>query len=164
MGNSCKRLIELSGEPSSILQQINIDSLISKSIDYWDYRPSENVLSDLLYSGRLKLISSNKLRKLLFEWSGELNQKEEAFQTIDLGGQEHLIPYLTINASLKNIDAYGFMEWKNPSKLKNKSLEMFQDIEFENHLSNHAWGIYNYINSLDKIEIIIDQIIDETKM
>ena len=163
-GASCKKLIELTGEPTSKLQQFNIDSLLSEAINYWDYRPSDNVLSDLISSGRLNLLTSDKLRNLLFEWSSAMKEKEEAFSTMDIVGQEQLIPYLTTNASIKNIDSYGFMAWKTPSKLKDHTLEMFQKIEFENHLSNHAWGIYNYLIALDKIETLIDQILQETSI
>ena len=51
------------------------------------------------------------------------------------------IPYLAKHASLKNIDRYGFLGWRDKSKLKTDH-DYFNDIEFENNVDNHAWSLF----------------------
>ncbi len=160
--NATKNLLDLIGEDAATIEAHNTDSLLSESIDYYDYRPTENVLSDLISSGNLKLIGSDSLRLSLFQWSSYLNEKEEAWQTLDDFSQNLMMPYLTRNASLKNIDKYGFLAWKEPSKLNPDTDTIFQDIEFENNLDNHAWSLANYMLSLDNLEVTIDKILAET--
>ncbi|MFC7357693.1 DUF6090 family protein [Jejudonia soesokkakensis] len=160
--NSTKTTLNLIGENRETLQQHNTDSLISESINYYDYRPTENVLSDLISSGKLKLIVSDSLRLHLFQWSSFLNEKEEAWDTLDDFSQNMMMPYLTKNASLKNIDSYGFLDWKAPSKLNPDTYKMFQDIEFENNIDNHAWSLTNYMLALENLENTIDKILVET--
>ena len=157
-----KQLLDLIGEENIILQKHNTDSLISESINYLDYRPTENVLSDLISSGNLKLISSDSLRLHLFQWSSFINEKEEAWETLDDFSQNMMMPYLTKNASLKNIDSYGFLDWKQGSKLQTETNGMFLDIEFENNLDNHAWSLTNYLLALDNLETTINSIITQT--
>lgn len=160
--NATKNLLSLIGENTEVLQEHNPDSLISESINYYDYRPTENVLSDLISSGNLKLIASDSLRLHLFQWSSFLNEKEEAWKTLDDFSQNMMMPYLTKNASLKNIDSYGFLDWEQPSKLKTDTHKIFQDIEFENNLDNHAWSLTNYMLALVNLETTIDKIVVET--
>ncbi|MDX1462933.1 MAG: DUF6090 family protein [Marinirhabdus sp.] len=160
--NATKNLLDLIGEDAEIIRAHNTDSLLSASIDYYDYRPTENVLSDLISSGNLKLIKSDSLRLHLFQWSSFLNEKEEAWQTLDDFSQNLMMPYLTKKASLKNIDTYGFLGWDVPSKLAPDTSAIFQDLEFENNLDNHAWSLTNYMMSLENLEITLDKILSET--
>lgn len=160
--NATKSVLNLVGENKATLQKHNTDSLLSESINYYDYRPTQNVVSDLLSSGNLKLISSDSLRMFLFQWSSLLNQKEEAWETLDDFSQNMMMPYLTKHASLKNIDSYGVLQWKQPSKLNLDTSKMFQDLEFENNMDNHAWSINNYINALQDLEKTIDKVIEAT--
>ncbi|WP_204345381.1 DUF6090 family protein [Psychroserpens algicola] len=159
---STKSVLNLIGETEDIIKAQNTDSLISESINSYDYRPTQNVFSDLISSGNLKLISSDSLRLYLFQWSSFLNEKEEAWDTLDDFSQNMMLPYLTKNASLKNIDSYGLLDWNQKSKLKPDTFEMFQDLEFENNIDNHAWSITNYLRALENLEIIINKIIAET--
>lgn len=112
---------------------------MSKLIDIFDYSPTQNVINELLSSGKMKLISSDSLKSTLFDWSAVMNEKEEAWETLDQFTQNLFIPYLVINASLKNIDRYCYLAWENKSRLKTTH-NYFNDIEFENIVDNHAWS------------------------
>ena len=52
--------------------QVNLDSLIFWTIEYYPFNPSNNVFSDLLQSGRMQLLSNDTLRNTIFTWSTEL--------------------------------------------------------------------------------------------
>lgn len=121
------------------------------------YNASNAVTDELLNSGKLYLIRNNKLRKLISEWSGQLEKLIEEEQ------------YL-VNAFLSNIDAYMNKSYPinnvvNPfydasseisnsfSKTKvnkgfkllksNKTVDiktLFDDLEFENYIGT----IYTY--------------------
>lgn len=160
--SSTKALMDLIAADSSVVQRSNVDSLISESINYYDYRPTQHVVDELLSSGKLRLIRSDSLRSSLFEWASLLNEKEESWSTLDDFSQNMMMPFLTEHASLKNIDSYGFLNWEHPSKLESGTIDMFQDIEFENNLDNHAWSLANYIMTLDKLETCIDEIVQRS--
>jgi hypothetical protein len=76
---------------------------------------------------------------------------------------ESLIPYLNQNASLKNIDVYTDFGSDERSVLENNTISMFQQIEFENHIDNYLWVVDFYLDSLSKLEILIEQIITEIR-
>ncbi len=144
---------------SEQLSQINVDSLIENSIDTYDFRPTQNALTEIISSGNLKLITNDSLKNMLLEWSAELNEKEEAWQTVDYFNQNKLVPYLTENASMRNIDRYGLMKWEEKSKFEVPMDLLFTDIEFENQLDNLGWAVVNYNIALTRLENIIEQII-----
>ncbi len=156
-------LMSLMGQSENEIAKYNIDSLLYIAIDVYDFRPTENVFSEIIASGKLDLITSDSLKNALFEWTAGLKVKEEAMETLDQIDQSLLIPYLIKNVSLKNIDSYGFMQWKEKSRLKSNNHKLFSQVEFENHLSNHAWSVSYSKESLDSLQIISQKIIRLTK-
>lgn len=144
------------------LTQTNIDSLIAKAIDVYDYSPTQNSLTEILASGNLKLITKDSLKTMLLEWSAEFNEIEEAWQTLDDFNQNMVLPYLTKNASMRNIDKYSLMKWKEKSKFKVNYENIFNDIEFENNLDNLGWAVVNYQSALERLEIIVEKLIKLT--
>lgn len=156
-----KDVMNLIGQPKEVLNKFNLDSLIAISLDYREYVPSQVVYTDLISSGRLNIISSD-LRLSLFEWSIALDGKKEGYNTVDEISQTLVLPYLTKNASLKNIDRYSIVDWKEKSKLSTNYYEMFQDLEFENNMENQVWDITNYILALEKLEKTTEKVIQKT--
>ena len=159
---TCPRdVMKLIGQPKEVLDKNNLDSLIARSLDYTEYRPSQVVYSDLIASGKLNLLPED-VRLLLFEWSINLDGKKEGYDTLDEISQTLLLPYLTKNASMKNIDSYSIVEWKEKSKLISDYYGMFQDLEFENNMENQVWNLTNYIISLENLEKATDKVIEKT--
>jgi hypothetical protein len=161
--SSAKNIMNLIGEPKEILNNHNIDSLLAQTLDYWSYKPSQAVVLDLISSGKLNLISSDSLRLQLFEWSSKLEENQESYLTMDEISQNLVLPYLTKNASMKNIDNYGILLWNKKTKLHHDdNYNMFQELEFENVMDNQSWVILNYINTLETLKNTMDRIIEET--
>ena len=159
---TCARdVMKLIGQPKEVLDKNNLDSLIARSLDYTEYRPSQVVYSDLIASGKLNLLPED-VRLLLFEWSINLDGKKEGYDTLDEISQTLLLPYLTKNASMNNIDSYSIVEWKEKSKLISDYYGMFQDLEFENNMENQVWNLTNYIISLENLEKATDKVIEKT--
>jgi hypothetical protein len=157
-----REVMSLIGEPEEVIQQRNIDSLLYLTIDYTDYSPSQSVISDLISSGKLNLISSDSLRMLIFDWSSAIDEMVEAYETMDEMNQNLSLPYLIKNGSVKNLDQYGLLKVNGPSKFPPQNHLLFQELEFENHMDNQAWGYTNYLIKLERLEMIIDQILDRT--
>jgi len=160
--NSTEILMSLIGKPSAELQKKNIDSLLSSSISISNYLPTEYVISDVLSSGKLSLLTSESFRKLLFRWTQEIKQKENSYSMLYQYFMEQLIPYLNKHTSLKNIDMYS-IGWDSASKMENKTLEMFNELEFENHLDNHYFNLTEYNKSLIKLAELVDGILFEVE-
>ncbi|MFC0605408.1 DUF6090 family protein [Winogradskyella pulchriflava] len=156
---SIRRLMSFMQFSSDELNKTNIDSLIAKSIDVYDYSPTQNSLTEILATGNLKLITKDSLKTMLLEWSAELNEKEESWQTLDDFNQNLVLPYLTKKASMRNIDKYSLMKWEDKSKFKVNYVDLFNDIEFENHLDNLGWAVVNYKMTLERLQNIVEKII-----
>jgi hypothetical protein len=78
---------------------------------------------------------------------------------MDETSQNLFLPYLTKNASMKNIDQYSLLKGTEKSKLNPQVQKLFKELEFENHLDNQAWGTVNYLIKLERLEALADQII-----
>ncbi len=158
---STKGLMKLIGQPKNVLNEYNLDSLIALSLEYSEYTPSQIVYADIIASGKLHLMSED-IRLLLFGWSIALDAKKESYKTLDEISQTLVLPYLTKNASLKNIDSYSIVDWKEKSKLSANYYKMFQDLEFENNMENQVWSITNYIVLLENLEKATSKVIEKT--
>lgn len=163
LADATKELMLLMGKPETLLTQHNIDSLIYLSLDYTDFNPSQSVIMELISSGKLNLISSDSLRVLIFEWVSLMDEKKEGYETMDEMCQTQTLPYLALNASMKNIDFYGLGRQNGKSNFKSQNHLLFKDLVFENHIDNQFWGISNYISKLHQLEKIIDDIIEQTE-
>lgn len=163
MVEASELLMDLIGKDPVYLKTINTDKIIAKAIVFNEYLPSEHTLSELISTGKLNLLSSSKLKTLLFKWSQQTKLNSNDYSMIFKYFMESFIPYLNKNASMKNIDRYTHLAWKNPTVLTNDYQLIFQQIEFENHIDNYLWTLSTYLDALIRLELLVDQILIETK-
>ncbi|MFY0629551.1 MAG: hypothetical protein JXR05_04160 [Flavobacteriaceae bacterium] len=159
---NARKLIDLVGKSKSELKRHNIDSLLAISFKYKKFNPSEDVISALLQSGRLKLLKKNTIKDLLFHWSRDRIALNEHFEDLD-DNTSKVLSYLTQNYSLRDFDVYTDKKLTGPSNLKIDKYAIFEDIVFENHLENHIYYIHGYGERLKKTKKIINEIISFVK-
>ncbi|NVK48272.1 MAG: hypothetical protein HWE09_00795 [Cyclobacteriaceae bacterium] len=158
-----QEVMSLMNEPESSLTNQPVDSLIYLSIDYFDYNPSQSVISELISSGKMNLISSDSLRILIFDWVSEIDEKTEGYDTMDEISQTQTLPYLTKKGSMKNIDYNGLGRVNGRSKFGFQNHRLFQDLEFENHMDNQFWAVSNYLLKLERLKEIVEATLERTK-
>ena len=73
-----------------------------------------------------------------------------------------ILPYFVKNYSLKDMDAYGELQWKSKTILKIDKLKIFENIEFENIMDDFFYRVVTTKNKLIELEIIIDSILKDT--
>jgi hypothetical protein len=156
-------LMDLVAQPESTIRTHNTDSLLFWSIEHDKYAPTENALDDLLQSGRLQLIRNPTLKNLLYEWSNAVQEYQQDFETADLHAKDYVVPYLSRNYSMKDLDRYGPLQWPSGTALKVDKLAIFQDIEFENLLDDQLYRKKNLLSSLDTLEEIILALLNEVE-
>jgi hypothetical protein len=156
-------IMSLIGAHDSIIKSINTDSLLFQGFEYAQFNPSENALSDLLQSGRLNLITNNYLKSLLYQWSRAKKGVEDQFSGLDDKIEDDLVPYLTDNYALKDVDSYGRLGWRTPSRLKIDKSKIFKDIKYENLMDDMLYRLSGYSIELKKMDAIFKAIIQETE-
>ena len=157
------QLMELFGEPDTILEQINADSLIYFSTTFYRFVPTQNALQDLLQSGRLQLISNKALKDALYDWTQVLGQVDEYFEAVRQKTQQEIVPYLTRRYSFKDMDAYSPLAWKEPSRLEGEKLDVFLDRTYENLVDDHLFRVILYERFLEDTRKIIVKILSLTE-
>lgn len=162
MLEATNEIMTLIGEPENTLINHNLDSLIYLSIDYDDFNPSQSVIDEAIASGTISLIRSDSLRSLIFDWVSAMGGIKESYATIDEMCQTMTLPYLNKYGSMKNIDYFGLMEANGKSKFESRNPALFQEVEFENIMDNQAWGMTNYLNKLEGLKPLVDQIMHLT--
>jgi hypothetical protein len=161
--NASITLLNLVGQKRELLQQHNLDSLMYVMLETGSFRPSENTISDLLQSGKLQLIKNERLKNLLYKWTRNLKKTDVSFNRAELKIDNELVPYLSKRYSMKDIDAYGFLQWKSKTLLNIDKLYIFEDIQFENIMDDYLYRVKSAGNNLKELLTIIDEIILETE-
>ncbi|MFD2725699.1 DUF6090 family protein [Hyunsoonleella rubra] len=161
--NSIKTIMSLIGKPKEEIGRYNIDSLLFTALETGSFRPSENTISDLLQSGRLQLLQNENLKHLLYQWTRNLKASNVRYERVEQKVDNELVPYLSKNYALKDIDMFGELGWKTKSLLKIDKLKIFEDIEFENIMDDYMYRAQVAQNGLNELTIVIDNIIKETK-
>ena len=155
----CTKILKnLIGKPDSEINSHNIDSLFYHSILIADFQPNQFVLSQLKSTDKLKIIRSEKLKRLLYDWDNAMNIKSEAFVMWNSYFMNQLIPYLDENTSIRNMDAYANYEWATPTPLKYNSAKMFSTIQLDNRLENHMWCLHQFSEAIDDLIEIAEKV------
>lgn len=152
------KLKDLIGQNGSEIERHNVDSLLYLSILIADFQENHFILSQLKSSDKLQIISSSKLKKLLYDWENALNSKTEAFTMWNTYFMNSLVPFLDEHASVRNLDYYGNYSWSSPSPLDFNSSEIFQMIQFDNRLENHMWCLNAFNTSINDLIAIAEDV------
>lgn len=155
-------LVKLIGLKKDEIQKHNIDSIMYWSFEYERFSPSENAIIDLIQSGRLQLIKNESLKGLIYDWSGMNVLLLENYDDLD-NNVDNIVSFLNTNYSLIDLDIYSSKKDKRRSRLKIDKLRIFQNIEFENLMNNHLYYINNYTDTLEKANVLMDDILKETE-
>jgi len=161
--DASKTIFQLIGQNLLEIKKYNTDSLLYNVFETGEFIPSENTISDLLQSGRLQVLHNEKLKVYIYDWSKAMESYKTSLDRRSKKIDNELIPYLTKNYSLKDIDNYGILSWKNKSSLKHEKLLIFEDIEFENILDDYIYRVKSEKSRLMSLEAIVDNILIATK-
>lgn len=158
-----KSLMDLMGKDEELIKKQNSDSLIFYGFDPPIFRPSKNTISGLIQSGRLELLQNQDLVNLIYEWGRTMKAITDHSERLMFKADNQILPYLTKHYSLKDMDAYGELQWKNRTILEIDKLKIFENIEFENLTDDFIYRVLYTKNNLVKLETIIDKILKETE-
>ena len=140
-----------------------MDSLISGSYALPSFNPPNATLSDLLNSGKIDVISSLELRKLLSTWIGKLEvaKRQESFQGDFL--YNRYTPFIEDRIEFKYSRMEERMKMKETDSFGIDPRELLKDVKFCNLIRRaiywNTWVEYSYIS----LERDIDKIIELTR-
>ena len=147
-----------------------LDSLFIVVFGYSSYNASTGVLDEIISSGKLRAIKDVKLKTLLTQWSGIIeNQKEDIIVRTEYIN-DFVIPFYLKNAPMKNGSQYlNFSHWSNQYKRNvvkksnfNYNIENIESREFESLLYKYTLDqdfiLLNNLETKNYLETIINQI------
>jgi hypothetical protein len=157
-----RAVLDLVNKERSEIQEVNVDSLLSKSLKYGNYNPANSTILELISSGKLDLVKDNALKKNLFKWLQALEDCDEDFKNQDQQATTLLIPYLYRHISMQNLNLYNGMNVEKGSGLFDGDYDhVFHDLEFANlYQGKLYWNtiLLNHYKGLDRLALeIIDQ-------
>ena len=158
-----KLLMSLIGKTKEELQSKNIDELLFQSLEGKPFKPTQRSLAGILQHGRLELLQNDNLKNLIFQWTQILKEYDAHHNRFESKIDNDLVPFLSKNYSLKDIDMHGTLAWENKTELEIDKLAIFNNIEFENILDDLLYRISRSTSDLEKLVMIIDAIVQETK-
>lgn len=159
---SSRALMELMQTNISPSAYHRIDSLIFESIDYQKFIPAQVTVNELIQTGKIGLITDPELKNALLEWSIALENTENKHALFEKWIEETILPFLSQNIALKNVDLFSNIEYSSGSKFENGYDLVFAMREYENILDNHLYH-HNLMNAeFNALSAIIEEIIELT--
>ena len=137
--NACIGLMEVSLKASA--SKINLDSLLYNALEGKPFISSNNTYTEIINTGEIELVRNSKVKNLLFEYNRMINSNKSTYSLFEKWLEEHILPYLSQNISLRNIDAYGTMEWKEVSRFEHDMTAILNDRTFENLIDNNIYHL-----------------------
>ena len=152
-------LMEFFGKPPEALESVSLDSIMFFSLEYHRFIPSQNALSDLIQSGGLQLITNQALKDALYDWTRVMGLIDETYSGVKQKTEDDIIPFLTPRYPLKDIDRFGGLGWKEPSRLPNNKHALFSEIAYESLVDDYLYRLLRYENNLRKGRVLIQKIL-----
>ncbi len=156
-------LLELVGSNRETLEAQNLDSIFYNSFLGEELGLSENSINSIIQSGQLRLFRNEPITTLFQQWNAVSSIRERREEKLDYWTNNHFIPYLLPYISFKEMDSYSGYFWSGKSNLKPDYYPLFQKIEFENLLDNTLWMNQQVLIRLEESEVLIDEILRETR-
>jgi len=160
---SVRKVLSYVNKDYETLQEVNMDSLISSSLKYGNYNPSNSTILELIGSGKLSLITNKLLKKNLYNWLQLLKDSDEDFKNQDQQATTLLMPYLSKLISTKNLNVYDNMNITETSQLFSGDYSyIFHDLEFENLYQNKLFWNLIMVNHYKELDTLAVAIINQT--
>jgi hypothetical protein len=159
-----EQMLTFLGKPREYIQRHNLDSIFVNTLYYGNFNPPNSTISEILQSGKLKLIKDQNLKSLLDQWLQMLEDTDEDFKNQDVQANEYFLPYINDNISMRNIDLYGSIRVSNSKSelIEDYFYNVLHDYKFENLLITHMdWNfiMVNHYKDLNDLALnIIDHI------
>jgi hypothetical protein len=161
--DALRSLMNLIGKDRELLEDYNIDSLMFLAFDPYFFRPSENTISGLIQSGRLELLKDQELVELIYEWGRTIKALNDRTSRIAIKIDSQVYPYLSKRYSLKDMDAYGPLNWKDKTDLVVDKYQIFEELEFENLMDDFLYWVADIKTLYIELDTLIDDILRETE-
>lgn len=142
--------------------QGNLDRLLFFSFEHSNFFPSQHSLTELIQSGKMQYLKNDDLKAMLYQWSSALDTSQEAFGGVDQKVEYDILPYLTRNYPLKDMDKFGPLAWKEGSRLSSEKTAMLNELEFENLIDDNMYRLNDFLISLHELRKLIDNILDKS--
>jgi hypothetical protein len=145
-----------------ILKTQNTDRLLFDIFESGNFNSTENSILEILQSSKLQNLKNDTLKKLIFQWSQKKDRVLDNEKAVS-SKSDYLVAYLTKRYPLKNIDAFGILNWKKPSTIEVDKYAIFYDLEFENLIDDCLHNLENYNKRLKDLQDTINAIIKNSK-
>jgi len=156
----CEALLNNTGNKEMKLSEFESDSLIKWGLtNIITFDPSNGIISDIINSGKIQIIKNEKLKKLLSNWNGVLNDVKED-ETWAVNERNTIIyPFLYKHSNYTKITNNLRRKDKITSGFKTDYKAIYNMLEFENLVNGYRiWNAKNegnYKRLKSEIEEII---------
>jgi hypothetical protein len=161
---SVRAVLSYMNKDQEIIQNVNMDSIITNSLKYGNYNPSNSTIQELIGSGRLNFVSNKQLKGNLYKWLQLLNDTDEDFKNQDQQATTLLMPYFTRHISIKNLNSFNNMDINDKSELFSGNYEeVFKDLELENLYQSKLYWNTVMVNHYKELDALALEILDQAK-
>ena len=150
-------------ESKNFENELILDTLLAKTIFTPTYNGKAGSLSVLVNSGKINLLSNDKLKTLLLEWPQEIEditEEEVDMKELTLNSLIPLIrKHLAMNELFKHLPLQDAQFQTRTSRIKKNYMALFSDPQFENLITMlelyYAYGKIGTANLITHAESII---------
>ena len=142
-----------------------IDTLISVLFEYQTFDPIQGAIVEVLSSGQLGIVQSKEIKNEISRWSSIMDDLKVDSDIINDYAFNHLIPYLSKNASISNmligqVSAGGqTLKPLPPSDFESNYEHIMTSHEFENMVNWHAINIKYLITEQALVQSYLENVL-----
>ncbi|MGB3144590.1 MAG: DUF6090 family protein [Maribacter sp.] len=142
-----------------------IDTLISVMFEYQTFDPIQGAIVEVLSSGQLNIIQSKQIKNDISRWSSIMNDLKVDSDIINDYAFNHLIPYLSKNASISNMligqenASTQTLKTLPPSNFEANYGFVMTSHEFENMVNWHSINVKYLITEQALVQSYLENVL-----
>lgn len=160
--DACNTLLNISLIGESHEKAKHMDSLIYWAIEYQPFIPNNNTYTEILNTGEIELLNNEMIKNAIFEYYREVENNKATYIMLQKWIEDGILPYLADHISIRNVDNYGILNWKEKSRFEDGIIDLIDDRKFENIIDNNIYHLTRLQEEYKKLDRITDTIIKHT--
>lgn len=154
-----RALLQLFKQNPEDISARKVDTLLGKATSQAPFYPPQPVLDEMMTSGTIKSLSSETLKRLLFEWQSHIQWFHLDYDLMLKFSSNEYNPYINRHWPWRNIDQTGVGEsFTEISAFSPGPEVLFGELEFENLVENNLFHTDRLFRRLKQVDTLISHI------
>lgn len=157
--SATNKIVAITGKDQEKISIRAFDSLLVFAVNRPYFNPPFTVYAEIMQTDKINLVDKPEIKSLLYLFESTFQAYKSQEILVINSWEERLMPYLNEKIAFKNIDQFSTINNNvQPSELLLDNRAVLTELQFENLINNHLYGLKVTENIMMELGQIIEEL------